>query len=56
MLGAFTPQKLRDLGLTSYQKIYACILAFIAGAEYLDDFDWLDKDPLFEKLASSPPQ
>ncbi|MCM2350856.1 MAG: hypothetical protein NDI69_12610 [Bacteriovoracaceae bacterium] len=53
-LGTFLPQKQRDRGFTSFQKLYSGILGFVAGAECLDDFDWLGHDPLFHELTGSP--
>jgi len=54
MVGAILPQKQRDRGLTSFQKFYSGIMAFIAGAECLDDFDALANDPLFYELTDGP--
>lgn len=54
LIGAFLPKKQRDRGFTSFQKLYSGILGFIAGAECLDDFDWLAHDPLFHELTDSP--
>jgi hypothetical protein len=34
--------------------MYSGIMGFVAGAECLDDFDWLGHDPLFQKLTESP--
>ena len=34
--------------------MYSGVLGFIAGAECLDDFEWLGHDPLFEELTGSP--
>jgi hypothetical protein len=54
LLGQFLPEKERKRGLSSFQKLYSGILGFIAGAECLDDFDWLGNDPLFHELTGSP--
>ena len=54
MIGGLLPQKQRDRGLTSFQKLYAGIIAFIAGAECLDDLDTLACDPLFHELTDGP--
>jgi hypothetical protein len=48
------PLKKRNRGFTSWNKFYAGILGFIAGADCLDDFDWYGNDPLFLKLTNSP--
>ena len=53
-VGPFLPQKQRERGFSSFQKMYSGILGFIAGAECLDDFDWLGHDPLFGELTGSP--
>jgi hypothetical protein len=54
LVGPFLPKKQRERGFSSFQKLYAGILGFVAGAECLDDFDWLGHDPLFEQLTDSP--
>ena len=54
LIGPFLPRKQRDRGFSSFQKLYAGILGFIAGADCLDDFDWLGHDPLFEELTGCP--
>lgn len=53
-IGPFLPEKARKRGFSSFQKFHSGILGFIAGAECLDDFDWLGHDPLFEELTGSP--
>ena len=55
-LGPFLPEKVRNRGFSSFQKLYSGVLGFIAGAECLDDFDWLGHDPLFKDMTGSPPQ
>jgi hypothetical protein len=40
--------------LKSSEKLYAGVLGFIAGAECLDDFDWLGNDPLFRDMTDAP--
>lgn len=50
----FLPRKIRNRGFRHWNKFYALILGFVAGAECLDDFDWLSHDPLFRKLTDSP--
>ena len=52
--GTYIPQKLRDRGLSSFEKLYSGVMGFIAGAECLDDFDYLGNDPLFYELTSGP--
>jgi hypothetical protein len=54
LIGPFLPKKQRERGFSSFQKLYAGILGFVAGAECLDDFDWLGHDPLFEQITGSP--
>lgn len=54
LIGPFLPKKQRDRGFSSFQKLSSGLLGFIAGAECLDDFDWLGHDPLFEQLTGSP--
>jgi len=54
LFGGELPKKHRQRGYSSWNKFYAGILDFIAGAKCLDDFDWYGKDPLFFKLTSSP--
>ena len=54
LIGPFLPQKTRKRGFSSLQKMYSGILGFVAGAECLDDFDWLGHDPLFDQLTNSP--
>ncbi len=54
MIGPFLPQKSRNRGFTSFQKLYSGILGFIAGAECLDDLDLIGHDPLFQELTASP--
>lgn len=54
LAGPFLPKKGRNRGYSSFQKFYSGILGFIAGAECLDDFDWLGHDPLFENFTGSP--
>ena len=54
MIGPFLPEKSRKRGFSSFQKMFSGILGFIAGAECLDDFDWLGHDPLFEQLTGAP--
>ncbi len=53
-IGPFLPVKKRKRGFSSSQKFFSGLLGFIAGAECLDDFDWLGHDPLFEQLTGSP--
>lgn len=53
-LGPFLPEKVRNRGFSSFQKLYSGVLGFIAGAECLDDFDWLGHDPLFKDMTGSP--
>jgi len=52
--GPLLPRKQRDRGLTSFEKLYAGIMGFIAGAECLDDFDTLANDPLFSEFTCGP--
>lgn len=54
LIGPLMPKKKRDRGLTGFEKFYAGILAFIAGAECLDDLDSLAHDPLFNELTLGP--
>jgi hypothetical protein len=54
LLGSFLPRKLRDRGFGSWEKFFAGLIGFIAGAECLDDFDFYAQDPLFHHLTSSP--
>lgn len=54
LISPFLPKKQRARGFSSFQKLYAGLLGFIAGAECLDDFDWLGHDPLFDNLTGSP--
>lgn len=54
LIGPFLPRKKRERGFSSFKKLYSGLLGFIAGAECLDDFDWLGHDPLFEQLTDSP--
>ncbi len=53
-VGPFLPEKSRKRGFSSFQKFYSGLLGFVAGAECLDDFDWLGHDPLFKELTGSP--
>lgn len=50
----FLPRKVRNSGFRCWDKFYTLLLGFIAGADCLDDFDWLSHDPLFQKLTSAP--
>ena len=54
LIAPYLPKKKRDRGLSSFEKIFSGIMGFIAGAECLDDFDWLGHDPLFRELTNSP--
>jgi hypothetical protein len=54
LFGHLVPKKMRDRGFSNFEKLYAGILAFVAGAECLDDFDYLAQDPLFCELTSGP--
>lgn len=54
LLGGELPKKQRQRGFSSWNKFYAGILGFVAGADCLDDFDWYGNDPLFFKLTNSP--
>jgi hypothetical protein len=54
LIATYLPHKQRDRGLTSFQKLYAGIMGFIAGAECLDDLDALANDPLFFQLTDGP--
>jgi hypothetical protein len=54
LIGSFLPLKGRNRGFSSFQKLYSGVMGFIAGAECLDDFDWLGHDPLFKELCGSP--
>jgi len=54
LFGSHVPNKKRDRGLTSFEKFYAGIMAFIAGAECLDDLDTLAQDPLYSELTDGP--
>lgn len=54
LIGPYLPEKQRSRGFSSFQKMYSGIMGFVAGAECLDDFDWLGHDPLFQKLTESP--
>ena len=40
-VGPFLPSKRRERGFSSFEKFYSGLLGFVAGAECLDDFDWL---------------
>jgi hypothetical protein len=51
---AYLPKKERIRGFSSYEKLYTGLHGFVAGAECVDDFDWLGHDPLFEKLTGAP--
>jgi hypothetical protein len=51
---AYLPKKKRNSGWKSSEKLYAGVLGFIAGAECLDDFDWLGNDPLFRDMTNAP--
>lgn len=48
------PKKKRSTGWTSSEKLYSGVLGFIAGADCLEDFDWLGNDPLFRDMTQSP--
>ena len=50
----FLPKKKRNSGWKSAEKLYTGVLGFIAGAQCLDDFDWLGNDPLFHDMTDSP--
>lgn len=54
VVAPFLPKKQRDRGFSSFQKFYSGILGFVAGAECIDDFDSLAKDPFFFELTGSP--
>lgn len=54
LIASYLPRKKRDRGLTSFEKFFTGVLGFIAGAQCLDDFDWLGHDPLFRELTDSP--
>ncbi len=54
LFGSYVPKKCRERGLSSFEKLYAGIMAFIAGAECLDDFDSLAQDPLFCEITDGP--
>lgn len=54
LIAPYLPKKKRERGLTSFEKLFAGVLGLIAGAECLDDFDWLGHDPLFRELTESP--
>lgn len=54
LLGHELPRKKRRRGFSSWNKFYTGILGFVAGADCLDDLDWIGQDPLFLKLTKSP--
>ena len=54
LISHYLPKKKRDRGLSSFEKLFAGIIGFIAGVECLDDFDWLGHDPLVRELTDSP--
>ena len=51
-LGSVLPKKLRNKGTPSKQKFITGMMAFISGADCIDDLDHLSHDPLFSKLTS----
>lgn len=53
-LASLLPTKCRERGYSSWNKFYAGILGFIAGAECLDDFELIGQDPLIAKIATMP--
>lgn len=54
LISPYLPQKQRERGLTSFEKFFTGVIGFIAGAECLDDLDWLGQDPLFREITNSP--
>lgn len=48
------PKKKRNFGWKSSEKLACGVYGFIAGAQCLDDFDWLGRDPLFYAMTNSP--
>jgi len=51
-LGSILPLKLRNKGLASKQKFITGMLAFISGADCIDDLHCLTIDPFFSKLTN----
>jgi hypothetical protein len=54
LVHSYLPKKKRNSGWKSSEKLYAGVLGFVAGANCLDDFDWLGSDPLFHDMTRSP--
>jgi hypothetical protein len=54
LMHSYLPKKQRNSGWKSCEKLYAAVLGFIAGAQCLDDFEWLGNDPLFRELTHAP--
>lgn len=54
LISPYLPKKKRNRGFSTFEKLFAGVLGFIAGVECLDDFDWLGYDPLFMELTDSP--
>ena len=48
------PLKKRKSGWKSSEKLFCGVMGFIAGAQCLDDFDWLGNDPLFREITDAP--
>ena len=54
IIHAYLPKKKRDSGWKSSEKLLCGIMGFVAGAQCLDDFDWLGNDPLFREMTDAP--
>ncbi len=50
----YLPSKKRTSGWKSSEKLFCGVMGFIAGAQCLDDFDWLGNDPLFREITDAP--
>lgn len=50
----FLPHKKRNSGWKSSEKLLCGVMGFVAGAQCLDDFDWLGNDPLFQEMTDAP--
>jgi hypothetical protein len=54
LIGNLMPTKKKNRGLGSSEKWFAGVMAFVAGAECIDDLDAFAPDPLFDSLTRSP--
>lgn len=54
LIQSYLPKKKRDSGWKSSDKLFCGIIGYVAGAQCLDDFDWLANDPLFRELTDAP--